>query len=368
MDLRDGASPTGRASSSAGARRRSAASCSASASRNYVESSIGAPKERHRDHRASRRACRCRDRHAAERPGPRDELRAGGGRPARACRSRASTSSSATPTSCSVGGGSHSGRSMRHAATVISKARARPDRQGQAHRGAGARNDAGQDRVQRRPVRVADTNRSFDFLELAKEAARHDAAGRAQGRPRHRRPTTRCTIRCFRTAARSARSRSIPTPARSTITRYAAVDDVGRCINPLIVARPDAWRHRAGRRSGAVGAVLRRSRLRPAADRLVHGLRHAARATPCRRSGPRSSRCCRRPIRSASRPAAKAAPRRRSAVIVSAIVDALRDYGVRDIKMPATPYNIWRTIQGAKTIKDAKTSPDAQTTQDAKRA
>ena len=55
------------------------------------------------------------------------------------------------------------------------------------------------------------------------------------------------------------------------------------------------------------------------------------------------------------------------AVVVSAIVDALRDYGVRDIKMPATPYNIWRTIQDAKAIKGAKTSPDAETNQDAKR-
>ena len=42
------------------------------------------------------------------------------------------------------------------------------------------------------------------------------------------------------------------------------------------------------------------------------------------------------------------------AVVVSAIVDALRGYGVRDIKMPATPYNIWRTIQGAKNAKDEK--------------
>ena len=36
------------------------------------------------------------------------------------------------------------------------------------------------------------------------------------------------------------------------------------------------------------------------------------------------------------------------AVVISAIVDALRDYGVRDIKMPATPYNIWQTIEDAK--------------------
>jgi carbon-monoxide dehydrogenase large subunit len=36
------------------------------------------------------------------------------------------------------------------------------------------------------------------------------------------------------------------------------------------------------------------------------------------------------------------------AVIVSAIVDALRDFGVRDIKMPATPYRIWKLIRDAK--------------------
>jgi carbon-monoxide dehydrogenase large subunit len=34
-------------------------------------------------------------------------------------------------------------------------------------------------------------------------------------------------------------------------------------------------------------------------------------------------------------------------VVISAIVDALRDYGVRDIKMPATPYHVWKTIQDA---------------------
>src|SRR5262249_40348201 len=32
----------------------------------------------------------------------------------------------------------------------------------------------------------------------------------------------------------------------------------------------------------------------------------------------------------------------------SAIVGALRGFGGRDIKMPATPYNIWKTIQVAK--------------------
>ena len=35
------------------------------------------------------------------------------------------------------------------------------------------------------------------------------------------------------------------------------------------------------------------------------------------------------------------------AVVVSAIVDALRDYGVRDIAMPATPFAVWQAIQHA---------------------
>jgi carbon-monoxide dehydrogenase large subunit len=36
------------------------------------------------------------------------------------------------------------------------------------------------------------------------------------------------------------------------------------------------------------------------------------------------------------------------AVIVSGIVDALRDYGIRDIRMPATSYRVWKLIADAK--------------------
>jgi carbon-monoxide dehydrogenase large subunit len=36
------------------------------------------------------------------------------------------------------------------------------------------------------------------------------------------------------------------------------------------------------------------------------------------------------------------------AVIISAIVDALEDYGIRDLKMPATPFSVWQAIRSAK--------------------
>ena len=105
----------------AGARRRGAAGCWASGLRTM--SSLRSAR------RASRRASRC-GRKAASMS---SSARSRAGRAMRpvsprwsptcsTCRPRACASFSATPTLCSVGGGSHSGRSMRHAATVFSKA------------------------------------------------------------------------------------------------------------------------------------------------------------------------------------------------------------------------------------------------------
>jgi hypothetical protein len=36
------------------------------------------------------------------------------------------------------------------------------------------------------------------------------------------------------------------------------------------------------------------------------------------------------------------------AVIINAIVDALAEFGVRHIEMPATPENVWRAINAAR--------------------
>ncbi len=37
------------------------------------------------------------------------------------------------------------------------------------------------------------------------------------------------------------------------------------------------------------------------------------------------------------------------AVVINAIVNALWEYGIRDIEMPATPFRVWSAIRGAKT-------------------
>src|SRR5262249_15534307 len=69
----------------------------------------------------------------------------------------------------SVGGGSHSGRSMRHAGTVIAKAV--PDLIARGRAIAALVLDTSADRVEFRDGRFVTptSNRSFDFLELARE-------------------------------------------------------------------------------------------------------------------------------------------------------------------------------------------------------
>ena len=263
------------------------------------------------------------------------------------CRPRACASSSATPTWCRVGGGSHSGRSMRHAATVFSKAAVDLIAKGKAI--AAVVMGAAPESVSFSDGRFVsrDTNRTFDFLELAARG------GAAQACPTRSRtasrwsPTTRCTSRCFPTAPRSARSRSIPIPARSTITRYASVDDVGRCINPLIVH---------GQTHGAIAqgvgqAMWEQIYLDPDSGQpltgslMDYGMPRADTLPPFKTEiaevlSPTNPLG----IKAGGEGGTTAAP----AVIVSAILDALGELGVRDITMPATPYAVWTAIQKAK--------------------
>ena len=76
-------------------------------------------------------------------------------------------------------------------------------------------------------------------------------------------------------AAMSARSRSIPTPARR-VDRYVVVDDVGTVINPIgLKGQIHGGVAQGWARSCGAGRL--RPRVRPAPDRQLHGLRHAAR-------------------------------------------------------------------------------------------
>jgi carbon-monoxide dehydrogenase large subunit len=246
----------------------------------------------------------------------------------------------------SVGGGSHSGRSMRHAATVISKAV--PELIAKGKKVAALVLNAPVDKIEFNDGRFASptSNRSFDFLELAKEAARvtlppemKDGLAVAADNEMH--------DPVFPNGCAICEVEIDPDTGQLELTRYAAVDDVGRCINPLIVH----GQTHGGIAQGVGQALWEQCYIDPSSGQpltgsfMDYGMPHAHtlpsfKAEIVEVLSPTNPLGIKAGGEGGTTPAL--------AVIVSAIVDALREYGVRDIAMPATPFAIWQAIQNAK--------------------
>jgi carbon-monoxide dehydrogenase large subunit len=138
-----------------------------------------------------------------------------------------------------------------------------------------------------------------------------------------------------------------PETGRVRLDRFAACDDFGNVINPLIV---EGQVH-GGLAQGIGQALLEgcvynedgqlvtgtfQDYALPRADDLCHFQVETAKGTPCTHN-PLGVKGC-------GEAGAIGAP----PAVINAIVDALAHLGVRDVPMPATPYNVWKTIQAAK--------------------
>lgn len=244
-----------------------------------------------------------------------------------------------------VGGGSHSGRSMRHAATVFSKAAvdliARGKQIAAIVMGSTPENVAFDDgRFSSR-----DTNLTFDFLELANESARHklpealkDGLAVITDNEMHEPVFPNGTAIC--------EVEIDPDTGEIALTRYACIDDVGRCINPLIV---DGQTH--GAIAQGVGqAMWEQIYLDPDGGQpltgslMDYGMPRAD-VLPSFRTEIAEVLSPTNPlgIKAGGEGGTTAAP----AVVVSAVLDALGELGIRDLSMPVTPYKVWRTIREA---------------------
>src|SRR5215475_1491649 len=245
-----------------------------------------------------------------------------------------------------VGGGSHSGRSMRHAATVFSKAV--PDLVAKAKRIAAIVLGSTPEQIEFSDGRFSarDTNRIFDFLELAEEAARRTLADNLKDglavvtdnemhEPVFPNGCAICEVEID------------PDTGAIALTRYASIDDVGRCINPLIV---DGQTH--GAIAQGVGqAMWEQFYVEPESGQpltgsfMDYGMPRAD-TLPSFRTEIAQVLSPTNPlgIKAGGEGGTTAAP----ACIVSGVLDALRPLGVTDIAMPVTPYAIWQAIRGAK--------------------
>jgi carbon-monoxide dehydrogenase large subunit len=249
-----------------------------------------------------------------------------------------------------AGGGSHSGRSMRHAATVFSKAAAELIEKGRHIAAAVLGTPADQISFTDGRFVSRDTNRNFDVFELAAEAVRMNLTGDLAGGLS---VVTDNEMHdpVFPNGCAICEVEVDPDTGEVVVTRYASVDDVGRCINPLIV---DGQTHGAIVQ-GVGQAMWEHVHLDPASGQPLSGslmdygmpradllpsftTRIAEVLSPTNPLG----------IKAGGEGGTTSAP----AVIISAIVDALRDFGVRDVPMPATSYRIWKLIREAKARAD----------------
>jgi carbon-monoxide dehydrogenase large subunit len=134
---------------------------------------------------------------------------------------------------------------------------------------------------------------------------------------------------------------------RVEIVRFLAVDDFGRILNPLLAA----GQVHGGVAQGVGQALLENSVYDPASGQLITG-------TFMDYALPRADDlsaiefnynefpCTTNPL--GAKGAGEAGCLGAPPAVIGAVVDALKEFGVTHIDMPATPQAIWRVMQGAR--------------------
>jgi aerobic carbon-monoxide dehydrogenase large subunit len=244
----------------------------------------------------------------------------------------------------SAGGGTHSGRSMRHASTVLALASEDLILKGRrlfAHLMHVALDEVVFDNGL---FQIGTTNRRMDWFELA---AALDAVNLPEFEHGLRvRRDNEMHEPVFPNGAVMCEVEIDPETGGLEITRYATVDDVGRCINPLIVH----GQTHGGIAQGVGQALWESCTVDPESGQLLNGSlmdygmprfdnlpffknEIVEVLSPTNPFG----------VKAGGEGGTTPAP----AVIMSAIEDALSEFGPVEIDMPATPVKIWTAIRSA---------------------
>ena len=244
----------------------------------------------------------------------------------------------------SVGGGSHSGRSMRHAATVFSMAARELIEKGKKIAAYMLEASAVEIRFADGRFSAPHALRAYGFLELARDSAeallpKELSGGLAVVADNEMHDPV------FPNGCAICECEVDPETGAVDITRFTAVDDVGRCINPMIVH----GQTHGGAAQGIGQAISEIYHFDPATGQPHTGslMDYAIPRSDTLPSFSAEIVEVLSPtnplgIKAAGEGATTPAP----AAVINAIVDALSELGVRDLTMPATPQNVWRAIQG----------------------
>ncbi len=245
-----------------------------------------------------------------------------------------------------AGGGSHSGRSMKLAVSVIGQAT--DDIIDKGRRIAGFLFEASESDLEfaNGRFRVSGTDREIGLFDVAKAAVgRADLPAELRG-PLAGISDQTLPVASFPYGTQVCEVEVDPETGVVEIVGYAAVDDVGRAVNPLILH----GQAHGGIAQGVGQALLEDCHYDPATGQILaasfidYAMPRAdifpplATAlsevpSPSNRLGVRSGG------EGGTTPAL--------AAVINAIVDALAEFGVRHIDMPATPERVWQAIRSA---------------------
>ena len=247
------------------------------------------------------------------------------------------------------GGGSHSGRSMRQAGTVIYLGC--QDLVDKARRIAAIILEVDSEEVEmlNGSFIVPRLAKTIGWFEIAKESRSLDLPDDlANGLTVTR--ENEMDVAVFPNGCAACEVEVDPDTGVVTVERYVAVDDVGRVINPLIV---DGQTH--GSIATGLGQALFEQCVidsdsgQPITGSLMDYTLPRAHDLPMFSTAFNEVFSPTNPlgIKSGGEGPTTSA----LAVVINAIVNALRVYGVQDIEMPATPFRVWAAIREAQKLK-----------------
>jgi len=250
-----------------------------------------------------------------------------------------------------AGGGSHSGRSMKLATTIIGQAT--DDIIARGRKIASFLLEAGEADIafERGLFRIAGTDRVIGLFEVATAAGtRTDLPPELRG-PLAGISDQTLPVASFPYGTQICEVEVDAETGAVEIVGYAAVDDVGRAVNPMILH----GQTHGGIAQGVGQALLERSHYDPATGQLLaasfmdYAMPRADTFPPLKTAlSEVPSPSNRLGVRSGGEGGTTPA----LAAVINAIVDALAEFGVRHIEMPATPERVWRAIGAARAAAD----------------
>jgi aerobic carbon-monoxide dehydrogenase large subunit len=246
-----------------------------------------------------------------------------------------------------VGGGAHSGRGMRLGSIVIKKASDDIIEKGARIAEYLLETSAGDIEFKEGRFTVKGTNHSVGIFEVARAAAeRDDLPADLHGALAAESDQTVAEA-SFPYGCQVCEVEVDPQTGAVKLVNYAAIDDVGRAVNPLIIH----GQVHGGIAQGAGQALMEHAHYDPESGQMLAGSFMDYAMPRASDLLPYLTELSEVPSTThplGIRPAGEGGTVPALAVIINAIVDALSEFGVRHIEMPATPERVWRAIQEAR--------------------